>query len=45
MSAFRRARELSDERDRKAVGVWIAFLEEKMFIADAPTASFRFRYQ
>jgi tetratricopeptide (TPR) repeat protein len=39
MSAFRRARELSDERGRKAVDAWIAFLEEKMFIADAPVAS------
>ncbi len=39
MTAFRQARALADERGRRAADAWIAFVEEKILIANASVAS------
>ena len=39
IKAFRRARELSEPGERKAVDAWIAFVEEKISVANAKVAS------
>ncbi|MGI9249460.1 MAG: hypothetical protein ACR2QI_10615, partial [Woeseiaceae bacterium] len=40
IKAFRRARELSERDKRQGVDAWIAFVEEKISLANASVASY-----